>query len=131
MKYVKTGLILWGIGIAARSVLAEKKTKPKPAPDPGASVAGYDKEEPRILPADLIAADNGSILRALYRYDNSKHRNLVHVRVDKLTVERLNKFKLATKVDMSKLIAFAVDHLFETQPVLITVIRNYMQNTIL
>ncbi|MGP2550144.1 hypothetical protein [Mucilaginibacter rubeus] len=105
--------------------------KSKPAPDPGASTGEYDKKAPRILPDDLIIPDDGSILRTLYRYDNSKNRNLVHVRFDKLTVERLNKFKLATKVDMSKLIAFAVDHLFETQPELITVIRNYMQNTML
>jgi hypothetical protein len=70
-----------------------------------------------------------SIVRALFAYDNSDHNNLMHVRFDQQTVDTLNKFKLATGVDMSKFVAFAVRHLLNTNPEFKSIINKYLQRT--
>jgi hypothetical protein len=70
-----------------------------------------------------------TVLRSLFAYDNSDHKNVVHVRFDAQTVDLLAKFKMATGVDMTKFVAFAVKYLFETNPELKTTIKQYLQNT--
>ena len=54
---------------------------------------------------------------------------MVHIRFDKQTVDLLIKFKLASGVDMTKLVAFSVKHLFNTHPELKQIIKQYLQNT--
>jgi hypothetical protein len=70
-----------------------------------------------------------TVQRSLFAYDNSDHKNVVHVRFDAQTVDLLAKFKMATGVDMTKFVAFAVKYLFETNPELKTIIKQYLQNT--
>ncbi|TFF37038.1 hypothetical protein [Mucilaginibacter psychrotolerans] len=70
-----------------------------------------------------------TVLRSLFAYDNSDHKNVVHVRFDAQMVDLLAKFKMATGVDMTKFVAFAVKYLFETNPELKTIIKQYLQNT--
>ncbi|MES2274996.1 MAG: hypothetical protein V4592_03160 [Bacteroidota bacterium] len=70
-----------------------------------------------------------TVQRSLFAYDNSDHKNVVHVRFDAQTVDLLAKFKMATGVDMTKFVAFAVKYLFETNPELKTTIKQYLQNT--
>jgi hypothetical protein len=53
---------------------------------------------------------------------------MVHVRFDEKTVRTMNQFKMATRVDVSKLVAFAVKHLLETQPEIKTIIKHFIQN---
>ncbi|MEO7213916.1 MAG: hypothetical protein ABIX36_13995 [Mucilaginibacter sp.] len=78
--------------------------------------------EPEVIVHDTL-------LRSLWAYDNSDHKSMVHIRFDKQTVDLLIKFKLATGVDMTKLVAFAVKHLFKTHPELKQIIKQYLQNT--
>ncbi|WDF77059.1 hypothetical protein PQ469_24555 [Mucilaginibacter sp. KACC 22773] len=70
-----------------------------------------------------------SIKKALFAYDTSDHKTLMHVRFDRQTVDTLNKFKLATGVDMSKFVAFSVRHLLNTTPEFKTIIQNYLNRT--
>ncbi|QEM06213.1 hypothetical protein DIU31_022825 [Mucilaginibacter rubeus] len=70
-----------------------------------------------------------TVVRSLYAYDNSDHKQMVHVRFDAQTVDLLNKFKMATGTDITKFVAFAVKYLFESNPELKNIIKLYLQNT--
>ena len=96
---------------------------------------GEKEEVPQIQPLipperkedQLLVHD--TVVRSLYAYDNSDHRQMVHVRFDAQTVDLLNKFKMATGTDMTKFVAFAVKYLFESNPELKNIIKLYLQNT--
>ena len=77
--------------------------------------------------SEIIIHD--TLLKSLWAYDNSDHKSLVRIRFDKQTVDLLIKFKMATGVDMTKFVAFAVSHLFKTHPELKQIIKQYLQNT--
>ncbi|HEY4196245.1 MAG TPA: hypothetical protein VGM63_11960 [Mucilaginibacter sp.] len=67
------------------------------------------------------------ILQRLRAFDNSNHKSLMHVRFDGPTLKTLGHFKMATGVDVTKLVAFSVHHLFEQYPELKTIIKQYIQ----
>ena len=69
-----------------------------------------------------------AILNAIRSYDNSNNDKMVHVRFEEAMVKTLNQFKLATDVDVTKLVAFAVKRLFETNPELKSIIKQYLIN---
>jgi len=79
------------------------------------------------LPATTLVHD--TVIRSLFAYDNSDHKSMVHVRFDKQTVDLMNKFKMATGVDITKFVVFAVKYFFETNPELKNIIKQYIQNT--
>jgi hypothetical protein len=91
-------------------------------PKPHAGVNGIV-----ALPASLLVHD--TVIRSLFAYDNGDHKSMVHVRFDKQTVDLMNKFKLASGVDITKFVAFAVKYFFETNPELKTIIKQYLKNT--
>ncbi len=68
------------------------------------------------------------ILEQIKSYDNSNHKNMVHVRFDSSTSQLLNQFKMATNVDVTKLVAFAVQALFRGHPELKSIIKQSIQN---
>lgn len=70
-----------------------------------------------------------AILNALIGYDNSDNKSMVHARFDKQTVDVMNKFKMATGIEVTKFVSFAVKHFLETYPELKTIIKQYIQNT--
>lgn len=78
------------------------------------------------IPAPRAIPD---IIKAIAAFDNSVNKNMVHVRFDKKTVDTMNKFKMATGTDISKLVAFAVKQLFEAQPEIKNIIKQFIQNT--
>jgi hypothetical protein len=89
---------------------------------------GY--EPPLVLEKKIVRIlTHDTVLKSLWAYDNSDHKNMVHVRFDKQTVDLLNKFKMATGVDITKFVAFAVGYFFETNPELKTIIKQFIQNT--
>ncbi|UOE47834.1 hypothetical protein MTO98_25830 [Mucilaginibacter sp. SMC90] len=69
------------------------------------------------------------ILQAIMDYDNSNNKSMVHVRFDADYVLLLSQFKIATNIDTTKLVAFAVKYLFEQHPELKKVIKQFMLNT--
>jgi len=70
-----------------------------------------------------------TILQQLTEYDNSDHKTMVHFRFDKQTVDFLNKFKIATGIDATKFVAFAVKNFVAANPELKTIIKKFIQNT--
>jgi hypothetical protein len=85
-----------------------------------------DKQAKKIKKAEKKL--ESAILDAILAYDNSLNKNMVHTRFDKQTVRLMNQFKIATDVDVTKLVAFAVKHLFDTYPELKTIIKQFFQN---
>ena len=68
------------------------------------------------------------ILQKLRAFDNSNHKSLMHVRFDSATLKTLGHFKMATGVDVTKIVAFSVHHLLEQYPELKTIIKQYIQS---
>lgn len=68
-------------------------------------------------------------IQAIADYDNALHKNMVHVRFDKKTVDTLTKFKMATGTDITKFVAFSVQHVLDTHPEIKSTIKHYIQNT--
>ncbi|WP_158829060.1 hypothetical protein [Mucilaginibacter lacusdianchii] len=102
--------------------LREELTKPG-ASKPKAEAA---KEKSRV--SKKAAAGPAEIVQAVQSFDNSNYKAMVHVRFDTKTVDLMNRFKLAAGVDVTKLVAFAVHHLFDTHPELKQTIKHYLQN---
>ncbi len=74
------------------------------------------------------ATSEAEILQQLKAYDNADHKTLVHVRFDKQTVRTLNQLKLATGIDVTRLVAYSVRSLFDQHPELKNIIKQFMQN---
>ncbi len=71
--------------------------------------------------------DIPEILELLRAYDNRQHKSLMHIRFDTQTVQTMNQFKMATGVDVTKLVAFSVQQLFQQHPELKVMIKQYIQ----
>jgi putative heme iron utilization protein len=67
------------------------------------------------------------ILTAIRDFSISEHKNVLHVRFDPKTAQMLTHFKMATGTEITKLIAFSVDHLFEQNPELKSIIKQFIQ----
>jgi hypothetical protein len=78
------------------------------------------KEKHRLSPVP-------EILQRIRRYDNRDHKSLMHIRFDADTLKMLGQFKMATGVDITKLVAFSVHHLIEAHPELKTIIKEFIQ----
>ena len=68
-----------------------------------------------------------AILDTIRAYDNSDHKNMVHIRFDEKTVKLMNQFKMATGIDVTKLVAFSISKLFRDHPELKEVIKQFFQ----
>ncbi|WCT13340.1 hypothetical protein [Mucilaginibacter jinjuensis] len=83
---------------------------------------------PKVTREKKALSEEAGILALIRAYDNSNHKSLVHVRFDEKTVKTLNHFKMATGVDVTRLVAFAVKQLFEGNPELKAIIKQFIQN---
>ncbi|PTQ92148.1 hypothetical protein C8P68_11423 [Mucilaginibacter yixingensis] len=68
-------------------------------------------------------------LKTLQDYDTTGFKHMVHVRFDEKTVRLMNQFKMATGVDISKLVAFAVKELVGNTPDIKQIIKHFIENT--
>jgi hypothetical protein len=85
-------------------------------------------ETVKVKPEKKKPPDIPPILQALRDYDNRNHRSLAHLRFDATTMQTMNQFKMATGVDMTKLVSFAVDEFFVRHPELKTIIKQFFQD---
>ncbi|TSJ40954.1 hypothetical protein FO440_14555 [Mucilaginibacter corticis] len=67
------------------------------------------------------------ILEKIRKYDNRDHKSLMHIRFDRDTLKLLGQFKMATGVDVTKLVAFSVHQLLEQHPEIKTLVKHYIQ----
>lgn len=86
------------------------------------------QEQPKVTKTRKAKSEEAEILQLIRAYDNSNHKSLVHVRFDEQTAKTLNHFKMATGVEVTRLVAFAVKQLFEGNPELKATIKQFIQN---
>lgn len=107
--------------------LREKMIKPVEKTGSELAVSNEEMQKKAKKKAEKIIET--TILKALLAYDNSDNKSMAHVRFDKNTLDLMNKFKMATNVDVTKFVAFAVKHFLETYPEIKTIIKQFIQNT--
>jgi len=68
------------------------------------------------------------IIRLIRDFDCSGNTHMLHPRLDNRTVQLLNRFKLASGLDMNRVIAFALNRLFEQHPEIKKFIKSSLEN---
>ena len=68
------------------------------------------------------------IVEQLRGYDITDHKKMVHIRFDAQTSQMLHHFKIATGVEVTRLVCFSVKQLFDQNPELKIIIKQYIQN---
>ena len=68
------------------------------------------------------------IVEALRAYDVTNHKTLIHARVDAQTAQMIHHLKIATGIEVTRLICFSIRRLFEQNPELKTIIKEHLQN---
>jgi len=94
---------------------------PSAGPESKASAEGKPKKQNK-------ATSTPAILKEIRDYDNADHKNMVHVRFDKKTAQLLSHFKMATGIDLTKLIAFSVRRLLTQHPEIKSIVQQYIKN---
>ena len=67
------------------------------------------------------------ILDRIKAYDKTGDKSLVHVRIDDATVLLLNQLKLATGIEIQKMVAFAISEMIRQHPELRTIVKQFLQ----
>jgi hypothetical protein len=68
------------------------------------------------------------IVELLRGYDIKAHNSMVHVRFDRQTAQMLHHFKMATGVEVTRLISYSVAQLLEQHPEIKTIIKEHLEN---
>jgi hypothetical protein len=68
------------------------------------------------------------IVEQLRAYKIDGHKNMVHVRFDAQTAQMLYHFKMATSIEVTRLISYAVSKLIEQNPEIKTIVKQYIQD---
>ena len=95
-----------------RSRIAKPDTPEKPAPK--------KKTDKLALTPPII-----DLLRA---YDIKLHDSMVHVRFDRQTAQMLHHFKMATGVEVTRLISYSVAQFLEQHPEIKIIIKEHLEN---
>ena len=95
-----------------RSKIGKTETTAQP-PTP----AEKKKKTPQLLP----------IVEQLRAYDLADHKSMIHVRFENPTAQMLHHFKMATGIEVNKLVGFAVKQFIDQHPELKTIIKQHLQ----
>lgn len=68
------------------------------------------------------------ILTRMRDYDVTNHKTLIHARVDAQTAQMIHHLKIATGIEVSRLICFSIRQLFEQNPELKKIIKAHLAN---
>lgn len=67
------------------------------------------------------------IVEQLRGYDISDHKSMVHVRFDGATAQTLHHFKMATGIEVTRLICYSVRQLLDQNPEIKSIVKQYIQ----
>lgn len=68
------------------------------------------------------------IISRMREFDCSDQKHLLHPRIDGRTVALLGRLKLASGLDMNRVIAFSIAYLFEKHPEIKSFIKESLEN---
>jgi hypothetical protein len=83
-------------------------------------------EKPAVKKKAAIPPEIPEVLELIRAYDITGHKTLVHARFDAQTAQTLQHLKMATGIEVTRLICFSVRHLFEQYPDLRAVIKQHL-----
>ena len=86
------------------------------------------KENKTITPENNSPPPVPDLIKQLLDYDNSNHKSMVHVRFDAQTAQTLAHFKMATGVEVTRLVAYAVRQFTKQHPEIREIIKEYFKN---
>ena len=113
-----------------KNLVDQMRSKIKESDVPGAAgKAKKDKTVPlkEVSPKSHAPPVVPDILQAIRDYDNTNDKSVGHARFDSKTLQTMNQLKLAAGIDVTRLVAFAVDHLLQLHPELKTIIKQFFQ----
>lgn len=67
------------------------------------------------------------IVEQMRAYDLSEHKSMVHVRFDGTTAQTLHHFKMATGIEVTRLICYSVKQLLDQNPEIKSIVKQYIQ----
>ena len=67
------------------------------------------------------------IVEQLRAYDLSENKSMVHVRFDGATAQTLHHFKMATGIEVTRLICYSVKQLLDQNPEIKSIVKQYIQ----
>lgn len=103
----------------------------KPVEKRGSDQSDHNTKKTAPIKKKETGAPEVPILKVLMDYDNSDHKTAVHFRFDKQTADFLNQFKIATGIDATKFVAYAVRQFINDHPELKTIIKQFIQKSYL
>lgn len=94
-------------------------------------VVGAKEKQPQAAKGESIAGKSKKALDIISRireFDCSDQKHLLHPRLDARTVALLGRLKLASGLDMNRVIAFSIVYLFERHPEIKSFIKESLEN---
>jgi hypothetical protein len=85
------------------------------------------EEKPVIKKKAAKAEIVPPIVEQLRAYDLNDHKSMVHVRFDGSTAQTLHHFKMATGIEVTRLICYSVKALLEQNPEIKSIVKQYIQ----
>jgi len=67
------------------------------------------------------------IVEQLRGYDLKDHKSVVHARFDAATAQTLHHFKMATGIEVTRLICYSVKQLLDQNPEIKSIVKQYIQ----
>ena len=98
--------------------LRSKIAKPD-TPAPVEAPAEKKKEKKPVVVPPVV-----ELLRA---YDLADHKNMLHVRFETHTAQMLHHLKMATGIEVNKVVGYAVSQFLDQHPELKTIIKQHFQ----
>ena len=77
------------------------------------------RQNPRFIP---------QVIEQLRDFDINGNKTLVHARFDPQTAQLLHHFKMATGIEVTRLICYAVRQLLDKHPEIRTIVREHLKN---
>ena len=84
------------------------------------------EKQTKIKKANPKPPDIPEILEMLRALDITANKTLIHARVDARTAQMIHHLKIATGIEVSRLICFSIGQLFERYPELKIIIKNHL-----
>ncbi|RZJ68949.1 MAG: hypothetical protein EOO45_14175 [Flavobacterium sp.] len=94
-------------------------------------VVGAKEKKPDANSGTAIPVKGKKVLDIISRireFDCSDQKHLLHPRIDGRTVALLGRLKLASGLDMNRVIAFSIVYLFERHPEIKSFIKESLEN---
>ena len=87
---------------------------------PGAAEKPAPKKKPAVVP------ENPAVIELIRALDTTACRTLIHARFDEPTVQLIHQLKMATGIEVSRLLLYAIRQLLEKHPEIRAVVKAHL-----